>query len=332
MKSDPNPPDPQASRPPLERMMKIHAELVANRFPNAVQLGNQFEVSSKTILRDLEFMRDRLMLPVEFNSSRRGFYYSEEVDAFPTLSITEGELISLLIAEKALQQYRGTPFERKLQAAVRKLADTLPSTVSVNMADWDQSISFRTTAEPLLDLPLLEKLAQAIQRRQEIAFGYRKPGGERIERRTVEPYHLTNVNGDWYLFGYDQLRKAIRTFVPARMRDLEMTGRRFTKPEGFELRQQLKDSFGVHSREGEFRVILVCEASIADYIREKKWHPSQKTRELGDGKLELELKLGSLKEIQRWILGWGGAVRVVAPEELKTGIHNAAKALIKSSK
>src|SRR6185436_12133633 len=149
------------SRPPLERMMRIHQEIGAGKYPNATTLAAEIEVVTKTIHRDIEFMRDRLGLPIAYDGRKYGYHYTEEVGAFPTLQITEGELVALLIAEKALQQYRGTNFEKPLVSALKKMASQLPDTVSFNMAEWDQTISFRTSAEPILDLEIFDTLAKA---------------------------------------------------------------------------------------------------------------------------------------------------------------------------
>jgi len=136
------------SRPPLERMMRIHSAINSGRLPNATKLASEMEVSTKTIQRDVEFMRDRMGLPIDYDAQRYGYFYTEPVDGFPSLQITEGELVALVVAEKALQQYRGTPFEKRLLTAFKKLERSLPDTVSLNLAEWTQTISFRTTAEP----------------------------------------------------------------------------------------------------------------------------------------------------------------------------------------
>ncbi len=316
------------SRPPLERMLRIHQAVQSGKYPNATTLAGELEVSTKSVYRDIEFMRDRLELPIEYDAIRNGYHYTQEVTGFPTLQITEGELFALLVAEKALQQYRGTTFEKPLISAFKKMAAALPDMVSLNLAEWEQTISFRTSAEPILILEIFDVLAQATARHHQLLLTYRKPGQKETEPRTVDPYHLANINGEWFLFGYCHLRKDIRTFVPARILQIAETGRTFVRPHKFSLEQRLRDSFGVLSGKGEFDVIIRFDDLVADYIREKRWHSSQQLIECADGGVELRLKLSSLVEIQRWILSWGGNAAVIAPPELAESVKEAARRIL----
>lgn len=317
-------------RPPLERMLRIHQLLQSNKFPNGNNLSVELEVSAKSIQRDLDFMRDRLQLPISYDAKRRGFHYTAEVTSFPTMHITEGELVALVIAEKALEQYRGTQFEKPLLSAIHKIEQSLPDTISINLSDIEQTISFRTRAEPILNLEIFDALAKATAQRRQLEFNYRKAGSRNIERRIVDPYHLANINGEWYLFAFDLARKDIRTFVPARVSGLKQTGNTFTRPEKFSLEKRLRDSFGVHSGEGQFDVVLRFNERVADYVREKKWHESQQLKELKDGGVELSLKLSSLMEIQRWVLSWGGDVVVKKPRELAESVKSSAKNILEN--
>jgi proteasome accessory factor B len=319
------------SRPPLERMLKIHQIIQGGGFPNASAFARELEVSTKSIHRDLEFMRDRLGLPLEYDSSRKGYFYTQEVSAFPTLQITEGELFALLVAEKALQQYRGTTFERPLLSAFKKMASSLPDTVSLNLADWQQTISFRTSAEPIVNLEIFDTLAKATAQRRQLQLTYRKPGKRETELRLVDPYHLANINGEWFLFAWCHLRKDIRTFVPARIQAIETTGKSFARPQKFSLEKRLRDSFGVQSGKGQHTVVIRFNEMAADYIREKKWHESQVLHELPDGGVELTLKLSSLPEVERWVLSWGGNAVVLQPPELAESIRRAAENIVRSS-
>jgi proteasome accessory factor B len=69
---------------------------------------------------------------------------------------------------------------------------------------------------------------------------------------------------------------------------------------------------------------------VSDYVREKKWHPSQKLRELRNGGVELHLTLSSLVEVQRWVLSWGGQASVISPAELRDHIATAALTLLEN--
>ena len=309
-------------------MLRIHQAIQSGRYPNAVSLSTELEVSSKSIHRDFEFMRDRLQLPLKFDHDRKGYYYTSEVSSFPTLQITEGELFALLVAEKALQQYRGTTFERPLVSAFKKMAASLPDTVSLNLADWEQTISFRTRAEPILNLEIFDTLSRATARRQQLELTYRKPAKRETEQRVIDPYHLANINGEWFLFAWCHLRKDIRTFVPARIQGIKLTGQTFARPQKFSLEKRLRDSFGVQSGQGSYDVAIRFNEVVADYIREKKWHESQQLKELKDGGLELRMKLSSLSEVERWVLGWGGNAQVLQPPELADKVRQAAKAIV----
>jgi predicted DNA-binding transcriptional regulator YafY len=316
------------SRPPLQRMLRIHQAIQGGGYPNASKLARELEVCTKSIHRDLDFMRDRLDLPLEYDGSRMGYHYTAKVNAFPTLQITEGELVALVVAEKALQQYRGTSFEKPLLSAIQKMEQALPDTISINLADIDQTISFRTRAEPILNLEIFDALAKATAARRQIELSYRKPGQQRAELRLIDPYHLANINGEWFLFAYDHLRKDIRTFVPARIKAIKQTGRTFERSRKFSLEKRLRNSFGVQSGKGDFDVVLRFKRQVADYIREKKWHDSQELRELKNGGVELRVKLSSLAEIERWVLSWGGNAVVVRPRELANLVKDSARTIL----
>jgi len=311
-------------------MLRIHQLIQAGGFPNGSSLAREAEVSTKTVQRDIEFMRDRLNLPVEFDFGKNGWHYTGEVSAFPTMQITEGEIFALVVAEKALQQYRGTSFEKPLLSAIRKMEQALPDTISLNLADIGQTISFRTRAEPILDLKIFDVLAKAVAQRQQLELNYRKPGQQKTEARIVDPYHLANINGEWFLFAYDHARKDIRTFVPARIQSVKPTGKTFERTQKFSLEKRLRDSFGVHSGEGEYEVVIRFNPRAADYVREKKWHQSQQLRELNGGGVELKLKLSSLAEIERWVLSWGGDAKVLKPRELAEAVRKAARRILEA--
>jgi proteasome accessory factor B len=113
---------------------------------------------------------------------------------------------------------------------------------------------------------------------------------------------------------------------------VQPTGKTFERSPKFSLEERLRDSFGVHSGEGKYDVVLRFKPRVADYIREKKWHESQQLRNLKGGGVELRMQLSSLLEIERWILGWGGDAIVLKPRELTEAVRRTAGAILSQSK
>ena len=189
-------------------MMRMHERLKAGRYPNCRKLADELEVSSKTVQRDIDFMRYRLGLPIEYDQLHFGFYYTEPVASFPNVEISEGELVALYVGQKALAQYKGTSFEAPLSTAFRKITDGLRDTISMTWSDLDSAISFRNTGRSTADVHLFEQLSHAVFKQLEVRFDYKKPDAARYEQRYVQPYHLGCVENLWYLFAFDFDRAA----------------------------------------------------------------------------------------------------------------------------
>ena len=319
----------QNSRPPIERMLRIHEELRRGALTNCTRLAGQLEVSRKTIVRDIAFMRDRLELPIEFDGSIKVYRYSRPVSAFPTVQVSEGELLALLVARKALEQYRGTPFHRQLEVSFEKLTGGLKDRISFSPADELQSVSFKNVGLGKADLTVFNALSGATLRQHEVEFDYRKPGETRSARRRVQPYHLAHRENLWYLIGFDSGRAALRTFALPRISNPIVLKTSFIRPVDFSPEKFFASALGVLGGERDYRVVIRFSPTVADRVREREWHESQEMRDLRDGRLELRLRLGALPEIERWVLTWGGDAEVVQPKELRNRLRKTAGTLLK---
>jgi predicted DNA-binding transcriptional regulator YafY len=317
----------QLSRPPLERMLKIHDELRRGALVNCTKLMKAMEVSRKTIVRDIAFMRDRLDLPIEFDVQIQAYRYTQPVNAFPTVNVTEGELLALLVAQRALQQYQGTPFHRQLQIAFEKLAGGLRDRISFSPADELRAVSFKNIGLGKTDLAVFNALSGAVLRQEEVAFEYRKPGDAKKSARRVRPYHLANRENFWYLVGFDLERQALRTFALPRIGDVTVTKETFTRPADFSPEKFFANALGVLGGKGDYRVVIRFAPSVAERVREREWHESQEMRELPGGALELRMRLGALSEAEQWVLGWGAAAEVLEPKELRDSIRQTVRVL-----
>jgi proteasome accessory factor B len=113
------------------------------------------------------------------------------------------------------------------------------------------------------------------------------------------------------------------------MKEATVTGKKFVRPADFSVSKHLGDSFVVFKDDGKPQEIRIRFDSFASrLVRERKWHVSQKIKELANGEIELTLKLGNLTEVQRWILSWGEHAQVIAPAKLQQSVHDAAAIIV----
>ena len=311
-------------RPPWERMMRFHNLTRNGQYPNCSTLANEFEVSVRTIMRDVDFMKYRLDLPLEFDGQRNGYYYTRLVEQFPQLPISEAEVFALLVAHKAIAQYHGTPFERPLEMAFRKLTGQLDRSVQFSLSNLDEVLSFRPFAPEDADLETFQILTRASKERRGIRFLYRNLGADKAHWRQAHPYHLACVDNHWYLFAFDVKRDAMRTFALTRLRAPEITQDRFTIPKKFNLNEYLHGSFNVFKGGDDYEVVIDFDSWAADLIRGRRWHSSQELTELPGRQIQLRMRLNSLEEAERWVLSWGTHATVVRPQALAVRLCRTA--------
>jgi predicted DNA-binding transcriptional regulator YafY len=311
-------------------MMRLHARLQEDSYPNCRTMAAELEVSPKTIQRDVDFMRDQMGMPIEYDALRNGFHYTEPVTSLPTIDVSEGEVVALFVAQKALALYKGTAFEHQLAAAFRKLTDSMREQISFSWTEMDNAISFRSIGTTIPDLKTFQEVSRAVLRCREMVFDYRKLRGAGYERRRLRPYHLGCVKNGWYAIGFDLEREEMRTFALQRMQKVKMTARRFERPAEFTINTHLGQSFGVIPGDGKpLQVRLRFDAWAGRMVMERQWHASQQLTELPDGEVELSMELGSIDEIKRWCLSWGAHVKVLAPPELIESVRGTAETVAK---
>ncbi|MGA8660413.1 MAG: WYL domain-containing transcriptional regulator [Chthoniobacterales bacterium] len=298
-------------------MKYIYERLKTQRRPNCSVLAEALEVSPKTIQRDIDFMRYQLDLPIEYDQVQHGFFFNGQVAQFPSIHITEAELIALLVARKALEQYADTPFQKPLAAAFHKLTTGLENEIAFNWQDLERTFNFRPVGFAKRDLAAFEIIASAVRERRELEFDYRKLEAERAEPRRVQPFSLLCVENQWYLRAYDRMRRDLRTFHLARIGNPKMLSQRFEHPRGFDVTESFVNSVGVYAGSEATEVVLNFRDWAARVAVERTWHPSQKIRERNDKTIEMKLRVAITPEFERWLWSWGDAVEVVKPLVLR---------------
>lgn len=305
----------------LYRVIQIDQEIRAGNYPSASKLAEIFGVSKRTIYDDRDFMINSLGAPIAFDEVAGGWYYTDTTFVLPAIMVSEGEMLAFFLSQELSQRYLGTPFEEPLRSAIAKISRYLPADVHFDLDQAARHYTITAGATVDVNARLLLDLHRAINERRKLwMIYYTASRGERKER-TVNPYHLYNVRGDWYLFAYDHWRQNIRNFHLGRIEDWRVLAETFEPDPDFSPQQHMAQSFLTERGEESVDIAIRFDEHQARYIRERRWHETQEPlEELPDGGVILRFRAGGLGEVRRWVMQWGAHAEVLKPAELRTQI------------
>ena len=312
----------------LERIFWIDREIRAGRYPNNSKIAERFEISEKTAQRTMDFLRDRIKFPVAYSAEKRGWYYTEPAWALPAIELIEGDLIAILLAEKLSRQYRGTAIGQQVTQTFSKVLEAMTNTITIDLQALAEAHSFEAAATTELDPKLFVQLGRAVRERQQVRMLYFTAMRNEEKWRTVNPLHLRNHLGDWYLIAWDHGRKKPLDFHCGRIRQWQALEEQFDWPEGFDLAAYLDTGFGMIRGQEPIKVELVFDEYQSRWMRERgKFHPTEEREELPDGRLQMRMTVTALDGVKRFVMQYGSHVTVVAPEALRQAIREEVVAM-----
>lgn len=306
-----------------DRMLGILLELQSKGLRRAEDLAETFEVSKRSIYRDVEALSMAgvpvVAVPGQGYSLMEGFF-------LPPLSFTVDEATMLLIGGDVVAQNFDEAYRSCARSAMTKLAAVLPPALRADVDELLDSIRFvRTGCSKDTDgLEKLGLLRHAVIGRRSVRFRYsaRSSGlsAPRTSLRGADPYALCHIDGSWYVVAHCHLRKALRTFRVSRIGDLEITDATFTRPAGFR-------PTAPPAEEIRFEAEVVFPHDVMQWVRESGNFYKAEERLEEDG-LHVTLRARSEEDLVPWILSWGANARVLRPHTLAERVSAAAKKIV----
>ena len=307
----------------LERFLWFDQQLRQSLYPNAAHLADRFEISAKTAQRSIEYFRDRLQAPLEYEPLYRGYYYRTDFE-LPAARISAGELGALLISRRLLADASAGHLEGELASVVNKLGGILSRHLPGTLAP-DEAFSFRWNQFVPTKNDDFQRVCQALLGARPLTFDYQSPTRTNPARRTVEPHHLVNYLGTWHLIAYCRLRHDWRDFVLPRMAALVVESESFTYRPRADWEPLLTGTFGIFQNRDSFSVTLRFTPERSRLVNGQIWHPDQEIAHAEDGALLLTLPVSHPAEILMSILSHGAEVEVLAPTWLREQVAGEIK-------
>lgn len=296
----------------IDRLIGILSILLQQDRVTAPYLAEKFEVSRRTINRDIEDLCRAGIPLVTAQGANGGISIMEGYRLNRTL-LTSSDMQAILAGLRSLDSVSGTNRYQQLMDKLLVNRTTLPSNDHILI---DLSSYYRTTLAPKIEL-----IQNAIETRNHIQFAYYGPGGE--GERKIEPYLLIFQWSSWYVWGWCVKRKDYRLFKLNRMLDLKLLQEQFEKREIPQYEPSIETAFPF-----EFPVKAVFEPEMKWRLIEEYGVDSFFERE--DKKLQFQFCFHDKEGLFGWLLSFGDRVELLEPVDLREEIHAIAENIKKT--
>lgn len=307
----------------FDRIIAILIQLQSKRIVKAQELADRFEVSLRTIYRDIRTI-EASGVPI---TSEAGIGYSiMEGYRLPPVMFTKEEAGSFVAAEKLMQKFTDKGLGSYFESAMFKLKSVLKG----DEKDWVASIESQILIDPEQTLfnahvpDALEILFESIAEKKQVQLTYLAQDADSPTQRTIEPVGLFHEANFWYIMAYCHLRMDYRQFRMDRIQKILRSQNSFTKKHN-SVERYLKNNV----EESDVEVRIRVDKSIVNYIRSgRKFYGFISEEDLGD-LVEMVFKPRNIEDgFARWYMMFGDYAEIIEPPELKDRINALSKAIL----
>ena len=312
----------------IYRLLRLVTMLQCGRKYTVKQLAEEFEVSRRTIFRDLN-MLELARIPYYFDSSDGG--YKIDTHFFlPPVNLTLTEALAMLMLSGRLRGTSRMPLQAEATRAAMKLESVLPVSIREHVGSIIDNISVNigpTSRHEGLEV-VFDQITQAIAQKRSCRVVYLSFQQRKQLVFEIDPLKLLFLNRAWYLIGYSHQEEQVRTYKLGRIKTLTMLKGVFEPRAGVDFERPFGEAWSMIPEGRMFDVHLHFEPKVAGNVAEVAWHPSQQTQWNDDGSLEFRVRVDGLGEITWWILGYGDQVEVVSPPQLRAQVASVASSVL----
>jgi predicted DNA-binding transcriptional regulator YafY len=257
-----------------------------------------FEISSRTLQRDIEQIRNEFSIEIVFDAAKKGYHIKSEegtdIEGFlQLLAINDTNVILMDSVKEGNTLMKFVQFDK--------------------VKNFDGSSHFKL-------------LLEAAQKFKKIRIVHRGFESEKEKEYILEPYILKEYDGRWYVWGKIEGGKDFRTFGLDRILNAELTGKKFIRDKKVDPDEIFANNLGViYTSDDPKEIVLSFSPLMGKYIKALPIHASQKIISETEKELVIQLFLRINHELRKIILSYGPEVKVVSPKVLAAEIKSLYK-------
>ena len=315
----------------LLRMIRFVAELRKNSYPNAASFTRKLReldlaenlnisCSERTVMRDLETLRNDFHAPISFSQEENGYYLTNRYWELKVPFMDDAMIMAAMLGAQLAGKIMPSPVKEQIRDAVdNSIADN-----SSELLDrtYIETLLIASCGKTAISPAIFGTVFRAWRERLVLRLAYRKGDTGEVTERMFEPHIVACHKGNWYVKGVDRADGRVIVLAIFRIERAESTGRTFEIRKDI-LRQTEQEGLFDYPKIADIKV--KCSQNIAYYLYEQRRTKKLAITPQEDGSLVVVLPPSPEAEVIRWILGEGGSVEVLEPRWLREKICTLAQ-------
>lgn len=314
----------------MERFFKIDQILKSSRYSvPKTRFLEELEVSLATWKRDLEYLRDRMHAPIEYDPKTKGYQYTEDSNfELPGLWMNQGEIHALLTMQHLVENLQ----PGMLDDHIKPLIERITSLIEIgdhSSSEVNKRIRILSMASRPFDSSYFEMISSAVLSRKRLKITYYDRANDVETEREISPQRLIHYRENWYMDAWCHLRDGLRTFAVESIRKAEALSDEAKNIPEKTLDGELGSGYGIFTGSKTQNTTLRFSPRTARWISNEQWHPEQVGEYDKDGYYILSFPFSDDRELIQDVLKYGANVEVLKPAELKKRVISALEDAVK---
>ncbi|BBJ22993.1 helix-turn-helix transcriptional regulator [Candidatus Nitrotoga sp. AM1P] len=307
-----------------ERFYKIEQLLISRRIVPISIFLEVLGISLATFKRDLEYLRNRMNMPIEWDRNVRGYRYvtinpNDRSSTLPGLWFTASEVHALLTMQHLLTNLGNGLLSSHIAPLQTRLKALLGS-ADHSVEEVEMRIKLEHATRRTLPLQCFETIATATLQRKQLQITHFNRQNGQENTRIISPQQLLFYRDNWYVDAWCHLRASIRSFSIDAIRHAELVEAPAIELPQPELQDYFKKGYGIFSGTKVAWAKLRFTPERARWVATEQWHPEQKSRFDKEGYYCLEVPYSDDRELLMDILKHGTEVEVITPKALRGSV------------
>ena len=314
---------------PAQRLHALRAFLNSPSGASVYDIAEKFDVSARTAIRYVEALRRAGEPLFDEVVGKRKVWRLMPTSRTKTLTLSTSQMMSLFLSRRVFDFLEGTGFKEDLDDVFAKLEATLKKQDTAFGRNLDRKIYDVNEAPHVYEgrSEHVNAILTGLLKEQRLAVVHESVRGQ--ARFEIDPYTLLVYKKGLYLAGWSHRHGEIRTFALDGFSEVEwLRGQGFDYPKDYHPARLYEGAFGIFGGEPS-HVRIRFSAKVARYVTRRRWHPSQRFKNVAGG-IEMEMDVRGSTEIVSWLLGFGKEAEVLEPQELRSSIARELESALAS--